>query len=151
MDFRGQTAVLAAIFVLVGTIFLVHAGTEKALAKVTAYVQGTCGSAGHLHQCELILVGKTLDQGRWISEPTQAGTLVTWSTAGKPPFGDEKGSVTYNLEGETAVLTFDNPLVGSNKCGVTGSAHGDCTAGKGMSAVFMYALGSSHLPKGPKK
>jgi hypothetical protein len=151
IDYEGQTTVLAATsFVLVGMMFLVPGITEKALGAVHATAKVVCGTTtGSLYQnrCQLTLEGKTLDEGRWISEPTQYGTAhspVTWSTAGKPPFGDEKGSVTYivsgPLEQRTAVLTFYNPVLGINKCDVKGSAYGYCTAGKGQSAEFTYTV-----------
>jgi hypothetical protein len=43
MDYMGQTAVLSAVFVLVGMVFLVPAITEKALAGVKAVAKGICG------------------------------------------------------------------------------------------------------------
>jgi len=80
--------------------------------------------------------------GKWISKPTE-GTLVEWSTTGlKGLFpGDEKGSVTYKVGNETAVLSFDSPLVGSNKCSVSGIAEQTpCKAGQGHFADFKYNL-----------
>jgi hypothetical protein len=143
MDFRGQTAVLSAIFVLVGMMFLVPAITEKALAAIHATAKVVCGTTWH-GACELTLEGKTLNEGsRWTSEPTQSGTVVTWSTAGKPPFGDEKGSVTYNVAskiGGTAVLTFDNPVLGTNECSDKGNVYVFCKAGSGQSAEFTYTV-----------
>jgi hypothetical protein len=58
---------------------------------------------------------------------------------------DEKGSVTYSVgEGqqkETAVLSFENPWSGSNKCSVTGIAEQTpCKAGQGHIADFKYNL-----------
>jgi len=43
MDFKGRAAVLSAILILVGIIFLAPAITEKALAFVVAQVKGVCG------------------------------------------------------------------------------------------------------------
>src|SRR5215831_2716222 len=101
MDFKGQTAALSAVFVLVGMMFLVPAITEKALAIVNARATGTCGQPKgpyeHTYPCEFTLVKKSLDKGKWASEPTQSGTVVTWSTTGNPAPGDEKGSVTYKI------------------------------------------------------
>jgi hypothetical protein len=54
-------------------------------------------------------------------------------------FGDEKGSVTYKVGEETAVLSFDNPVIGFNKCSVSGIG-GSCTAGRGQNAAFTYDL-----------
>jgi hypothetical protein len=91
------------------------------------------------------LVGKHLDVGRWTSTPTDSGTRVTWSTTGViktvwPNLpGSEQGSVTYKVGEETAVLSFENPLIGDNKCSVSG-IDGSCTAGKGMNAEFTYNL-----------
>jgi hypothetical protein len=147
MDYKGQTTVLAATsFVLVGMMFLVPAITEKALGAIHATAYGTCGGYPTLsgtapkYSCQLTLVGKSLDDGRWISEPTQSGAVVTWSTAGKPPFGDEKGDVTYDIGmlHQRVTLSFDNPVVGSNKCNVSGDVSATCTAGKGQSAEFTY-------------
>jgi hypothetical protein len=153
MDFKGQTAVLSAIFVLVGMTFLVPAITGKALGVIHATVSGQCGPEGQTHPCEFTLLSKHLDVcghvsratknvirttcGNWTSEPSKSGTLVTWSTGGG--FGDEKGSVTYKVGDETAVLSFDNPLIGFNKCSVSGIG-GSCTAGKGYNADFTYNL-----------
>jgi len=161
MDFKGQTALLSAVLVLVGMVFLVPAITEKALAGISASATGTCGPEGQTHPCHFTLEGKTLDKGSWTSKPTQSGTLVTWSTTGvtetpapgmahsvmwKVP-GNEKGSVTYKVGYETAVLSFDNPLIGSNKCSVSG-IEGSCTAGKGMNADFTYNLrGGIYTPQ----
>jgi hypothetical protein len=156
MDFKGQTAILSVILVLVGMMFLVPAITEKARATVHATAEGTCGPEGQTHPCEFTFVSKHLDTGTWISEPKQSGTRVTWSTTGarggieypgSPPGnkafyilpGDEKGSVTYKVGEETAVLSFDNPVIGFNKCSVSGIG-GSCTAGKGYNAAFTYNL-----------
>jgi hypothetical protein len=134
------------IFVLVGMMFLVPAITEKALAAIYATAKGVCGPEGQTHPCEFTLVSKTLDEGIWNSKPTESGTLVKWSTTGSVGMkivGNEKGSVTYNVgvgqQKETAVLSFENPLSGSNKCDVTGIG-GSCTAGKGLIADFTYNL-----------
>jgi hypothetical protein len=88
--------VISAILVVVGMMFPVPAITGKALAAIHATAEVVCGTTtGSLYQnrCQLTLEGKTLDEGRWISEPTQYGTVghpVTWSTAGKPPSGMKK-------------------------------------------------------------
>ena len=152
MDYRGQTAVLSVILVLVGMMFLVPAITEKALAVIHATAKGVCGPEGETSPCDFYQIARHLDEGKWVSEPTKEGTVVTWSTEGNPQPGDEKGSVTYYVcfkvcsfggNGPSrvaiAVLSFENPLVGSNKCGITG-IDGDCTAGKGMNAEFTYNL-----------
>jgi hypothetical protein len=55
--------------------------------------------------------------------------------------GDEKGSVTYKVGEETAVLYFDNPMIGYNSCSISGIG-GSCTAGKGHVALFEYNLRS---------
>ena len=153
---RGQTALLSIIFVLVGMVVLVPAITETALGFIHATADGTCGPEGQTHPCEFTFVSKQLDTtyaarpqgnplGKWISEPTQSGTRVTWSTAGAggnnliPLPGDEKGSVTYKVGDETAVLYFDNPVFGTNTCSVSGMTY-TCTAGKGQIAEFTYHL-----------
>jgi hypothetical protein len=162
MDYRGQTAVLPAILVLVGMMFLVPAITEKALAAIHATARGTCGVDNPPYTttrpCEFSIDDIHLDFGQ-ISQPTPHGTVVTWSTTG---YGsDEKGSVTYlvcyNVStngacwhgSPKAVLSFENPLIGSNKCGVETSGEGlvgDCTAGKGMNADFTYNLRWPQVP-----
>ncbi len=149
MHFKGQTAVLSAIFVVVGMMFLVPVITEKALAAIHATAEGVCGltrgiATSTTGPCHFTLVGSHLDFGQWTSQPTQSGTVVTWSTNGGNPIGDEKGSVTYKVTGplteETAVLSFDNPVFGSNKCSISGMA-GSCTGpGKGYNADFTYNL-----------
>ena len=140
VDYKGQTTVLATIFALVGMMFLVPAITEKALATVHATASGVCGPPGHTVACQFIWSAEHLDKGKWVSEPTKEGTFVTWSTVGNPQPGDEKGSVTYKIGEDTAILSFDNPMVGSNKCNVGGSIGGTCTAGKGYNAAFTYEL-----------
>ncbi len=145
MDFKGQTAVLSA-FVLVGMVFLVPTMTEKALGAIHAIASGECGYIGQIHPCQFTLVSKTLDKGRWTSEPTQSGTVVTWETAGSPAPGDEKGSVTYKVGEGTVLLSFENPVIGFNKCSVSMELHGisgsggSCTVGKGQNAEFTYNL-----------
>ena len=163
MDYKEQTVVLSA-FVLVGMMFLVPPTTEKALGVIHATAIGTCFvppssfTGPHpTHPCWFSLKDKHLDMcwggtkpcGKWTSEPAQSGTRVTWSTAGNPSPGDEKGSVTYKVDDrETAVLSFDNPVIGNNKCSVSGM-EGSCTAGKGYSADFTYVLRGAPLEKKP--
>ena len=150
MDYRGQTAVLSAILVLVG-MFLVPAITEKALAVIHATAKGVCGPDGQTRPCLFSLAERHLVVGDWISQPTKYGTFVTWSTKGAGLVPDEKGSVGYFLYPEgihtriaIVVLSFENPTFGSNKCGITykegENTGGDCTAGKGMQAEFTYNL-----------
>jgi hypothetical protein len=146
MDFKRQTAVLPAIFVLVGMFFLVPAITEKALATVHAIATGECGYIGQIRPCQFTLVSKHLEFGTWTSQPSPSRTVVTWSTTGGKPFGDEKGSVTYKVGEGTAVLSFENPVIGFNKCSVSMELHGvigsggSCTVGKGQNAEFTYNL-----------
>jgi hypothetical protein len=145
MDFKGQTTALSAIVVFVGMVFLVPAITEKALAAITGVATGTCGPEGQTHRCQFSFVDKSLDLGKWIGTPTESGTKVSWSTTGNGVFGlpgDEKGSVTYKVGEETAVLSFDNPMIGFNKCSISGIG-GSCTAGSGYNAVFTYNLRST--------
>ncbi|MGC2571647.1 MAG: hypothetical protein WA364_09055 [Candidatus Nitrosopolaris sp.] len=140
----GQTAVLSVILVLVGMMFLVPS-TEKALATIHAIATGKCATEIGSFPCEFKLDSMHLEKGTWVSTPTQSGTSATWSTAGNPQPGDEKGSVTYRVKitpggsEETAILSFDNPLIGSNKCGIKGMA-GWCNAGSGYNAEFTYLL-----------
>jgi hypothetical protein len=139
MDFKGQTTILAAIFVLAGMIFLVPAITEKALAGVHATATGVCGPPGQTKACQFTFSAKDLNsRARWVSEPTPSGTFVTWSTVGNPQPSDEKGSVTYKIGEDTAILSFDNPVIGKNSCNVGGSVGGTCDAGSGQNAAFTY-------------
>jgi hypothetical protein len=139
MDYREQTAILLAIFVLAGMMFLVPAITEKALASIHAVARGTCGSTA----CQFTFLDKWLYNGRWTSEPTKTGTLVQWSTV-RVPSGNELGSVTYRVLGlGTAVLYFDNPTIGSNSCRITtdpSTPGQSCHAGSGYNARFDYTL-----------
>ncbi|MGA9150828.1 MAG: hypothetical protein WBZ36_09630 [Candidatus Nitrosopolaris sp.] len=153
MDYKGQTAALSVIFVLVGMMFLVPAINEKALAAIHATASGQCGPEGQTHPCQFTLVSKHLDVcgevsragtaiptgtcGEWTSPPSESGTVVTWSTGGGG--GNERGSVTYKVGDERAVLSFDNPMIGFNKCSVSGIG-GSCAAGKGYNADFTYNL-----------
>ncbi len=143
MDFKGQTAVLSAIFVLVGMMSLVPAGTEKALG-IFATVTGTCGPEGQTHLCNFIPVDKSLSGGSWKQEPWGSLGSGGWETIGMAGLHEvtEKGSVTYKVGGETAVLSFENPIIGFNTCSVSGTG-GSCTAGKGWSNPhFIYNLRS---------
>ena len=58
MDYKGQTAVLSAFF-LVGMIFLVPAITEKALAGVDATATGTCVLKGKPIHANLLWIHTT--------------------------------------------------------------------------------------------
>jgi len=97
-------AVLSAIFVLVGIMFLVPAITEKALAIIHATATGTCGIATNLgvfngiaHPCEFTYMNKQLKQGEWCSNPTSSGTRVQWGTAGTSCSGSNL--IPHNEEG----------------------------------------------------
>jgi hypothetical protein len=167
MDFKGQTTVLPAIFVLVGMMILVPATTEKALAIIHATATGTCGIAtnlgvlnGIVHPCEFSLMNKKLIEGVWRASPTQSGTRVGWDTAGSScagnfgcPAANEEGWVLYKVGGGEAKLHFNSPAVGSNKCDVEivsgkgPDGHGltgTCYAGPGNSALFTYTLHSEN-------
>ena len=151
MDFKGQTAVLSAIFVLVGMMFLVPAITEKALAIIKASATGTCGPEGQTHPCEFALYNQVLRSGKWDHLPTHCGTSVSWVTTGNPLDGNEEGSVFYWVGAIKsklqAALEFYNPESGSNKCDVVivsgqGQLSGTCHAGPGIAATFTYTLRS---------
>ena len=156
-------AVLSAILVLVGMVFLVSAITGKALAIIHATATGTCGIAtnlgplnGVVQPCEFTYMNKELKQGTWCSYPTQSGTRVGWDTAGSSCSGgiipqNEEGWVLYKFGGGEAKLHFNSPAVGSNNCNVeivSGQGpdghglSGTCYAGIGHSAVFTYTLHS---------
>jgi hypothetical protein len=154
MDYKGQTAIFSAIFVLVGMMLLVPTGTEKALAAIHAVATGTCGAS----PCQFTLMFSALDRGAWTSEPTQSGTRVTWATTGGG-LGDEKGVVGYKVGAElysvVAKLYFENPAIGSNKCNVEiiyskspyPPLSGSCHAGSGFNAEFTYTLRETeHAP-----
>lgn len=150
MDFKGQTAVLSVILVLVGMMFLVPAITEKARGEIAATATGECGPEGQTHPCEFQLDKFHLDKG-YLLHVDRSGTRVTWGTTGDEKnqyaAGDEKGSVTYDIirEGHflaVAVLSFENPVIGFNKCSI-GGVGGTCTAGKGYNAEFTYNLRST--------
>jgi hypothetical protein len=157
MHFRGQTAALSTIFVLVGMVFLVPAITEKALASIKAVVTGTCGPEG-AHGCLFVLASKHLRSGMWQQDPPSNVNRAEWKTIGAiagpsgmvPGEGNEAGSVIYKVSplsglGEVE-LYFDNPLIGSNKCEVAilsgQGLSGTCNAGKGYDAEFTYTLRS---------
>ena len=145
MDFRGQTAVLSAVFVLVGMVFLVPAITEKALAIIKASATGTCGPEGQNHPCEFAIYNQHLYSGKWAMLPTPSGTSVSWETSGNPAPGDEKGWVQYNVGANPKVaanvrLDFNNPAEGRNTCDVVPSSAGTCDAGIGYIATFTYTL-----------
>src|SRR5215467_990200 len=97
MDYKGQTAVLSAIFVFVGMMFLVPAITERALARIDATATGTCGPEGQTQPCEFKVVNQQLYSGQWAMWPKVEGTSVTWQTSGNPAPGDEKGWVSVNF------------------------------------------------------
>jgi len=156
MDYMGQTAVLSAILVLVGMVFLVPATTGKALATVRGSATATCGP--EKVECPLVWQADHLVSGWWVNKPSISGLEVTWRTGSNTALNEE-GSVTYKVGEDTAILNFDNPAVGSNKCSIGGSilsagtASNDCKAGKGMDAQFTYTLHNSkftppHHPTG---
>jgi hypothetical protein len=146
MDFKGQTAVLSAVFVLVGMVFLVPAITEKALAVIKASATGTCGPEGDTHPCEFAIYNQHLYSGQWAMWPRVEGTSVTWQTSGNPAPGDEKGWVSVNVGANPKVATsvrldFDNPnRIGGNNCDVAPRDAGTCHAGSGYTATFTYTL-----------
>jgi hypothetical protein len=142
MDYRGQTAVLSVILVLVVMMFLVPAITEKALAIIKASAIGTCGPEGQTHPCNFALFAKHLYLGKWVFLPTDSGTRVSWETSGNTPLppGDEKGWVQYQVGGEPVTLWFDNPANGNNKCEINPHYLGTCHAGFGYIAAFTYTL-----------
>ncbi len=146
MDYKGQTAVLLAIFVLVGMVFLVPLGTEKAMAGINATAKGTCDNKA----CEFTWVQQHLVEGRWVAEPQKSGTIVGWKTTSKNAMtGGEEGWVNYKVGGGTVQLWFRNPKTFSfekNTCqvnwpyGMTPGLTGSCYAGSGQNADFTYDL-----------
>jgi hypothetical protein len=151
MDFKGQV-VLSAILVLVGMMFLVPVGTEKALASIDAVAKGGCiESLIHpmkSHPCYFTFMNRYLKPvGPPPSEFTTApnsGTVVTWSTTGNGGHSEE-GWVQYNVEGLGPVkLHFDNPALGQNSCRIeappTPGLIRNCHAGSGFHAKFTYHL-----------
>jgi hypothetical protein len=147
MDYKGQTAVLSVIFVLVGMMFLVAAITEKALATVRGSATATCGP--QKVECPLVWQSDHLVSGSWVNKPSISGLDVTWQTGGNAA-GNEEGWVLYKVEGVEAQLWFNNPLVGSNECqvnlvpGKSSGMTGTCHAGKGMDAQFTFTLHNSN-------
>ena len=141
----GQTAVLSAVFVLVGMVFLVPAITEKALAVIKASATGTCGPEGNTHPCEFAIYNQHLYSGKWAMVPRVEGTSVSWETSGNPQPGDEKGWVSVNVGANPKVATsvrldFDNPAEGKNTCDLAPRDAGTCNAGIGYTATFTYTL-----------
>ncbi len=144
MDYKGQTAVLSVIFVLVGMVFLVPAVTEKALATVRGSATATCGP--QKVECPLVWQADHLVSGWWVNKPSISGLDVTWQTGSNVALNEE-GWILYKVEGGTAQLWFSNPLVGSNECQVnqlSSGMTGTCHAGKGMDAQFTYTLHNSN-------
>ncbi len=102
MDYKGQTAVLSAILILVGMIFLVPAITEKALAIVQGRAYGTCGPEGQTHPCQFTFLEKELHgadasnvkwaedvgcydtHGSRVGAPVPPCDRVGWETRGFP-------------------------------------------------------------------
>jgi hypothetical protein len=152
MDFKGQTAVLSAILVLVGMIFLVPVITEKALAKVIGTATGTCGPGGQTQPCQFTYLGSELKQGVWTAYPT-SGTEARWDTAGGQCGNimcNEEGSVLYKVGGGEASLHFYNPSSGKNDCYITiviagpGKLNGSCRHVGTISSVMTYTLQSAY-------
>ena len=142
---------MSVLFVLVGMVFLVSAGTEKAQAVVSATGSGECGPTTSTKSCMFTFVkkeGVDCASCKWVTEPTTSGTVVTWTTTGGG-LRDEDGSVTYKVQSTTsgatieAKLGFSNPVFGSNKCYIiaTPPTPGQsCNAGSGQSAHFQYKV-----------
>jgi len=135
----GYSTVLVALIV-VGMMFLVPTIPGKALASINAVARGTCGT----EPCSFTLIGKSLFQGQWVSQPTPSGTLIQWSTKGNPVPGNEAGSVTYDVKGlGQVIMFFQNPLIGSNSCSIVtqpNTSGQTCKAGSGSNADFTYTL-----------
>jgi hypothetical protein len=64
---------------------------------------------------------KNICQAKPILLMRQQQALVALELTWSPQPGDEKGSVTYKIGEDTAILNFDNPVVGFNKCSIGGS------------------------------
>jgi hypothetical protein len=107
------------IFVLAGIIILVPNMTEKVLATINAKLFNEIPG-----QPTLKLVGSHLDKGAWVSTPSETATHstpATWATKGTGIIGgDERGTVTYELQGTHVLVTvfFENPTSGSNHCDI---------------------------------
>lgn len=147
MDYKGQTA---AIFFLVGMMFLVSSGTEKALAapttkQIASDATGTCGTGTNVNSCEFTFKDKGLSSGSWVAQPSQSGTRVTWATTGGGA-GNEEGWVKYEVQSQATkdkmdvTMNFKNPVIGKNSCSISPSSAGSCTAGSGQSAAFTYRI-----------
>jgi hypothetical protein len=137
--------VLAALIV-VGMMFLVPTIPGKALAAINAVARGTCGT----QPCFFDFKSKSLEHGQWVTEPTESGTLVQWSTKGKSTGGEEAGSVTYDVKGlGLVVMKFKNPTIGFNSCSIVThpDTHQTCMAGSGQIADFTYTLKGNNPTK----
>jgi hypothetical protein len=172
IDFKAQRAVLSAILVIVGMIFLAPTITEKALAIVVGSATGTCGPEGRTQPCEFIIVNKELKGAdapnvRWEHGPSCTGsgttpcTRVQWETRGTPAACseflsakagcDEEGSVQVKVGGGEASLYFINPgrLGIPNDCDVKildagpGKLAGSCEKTIGLASDMTYDLHSA--------
>jgi hypothetical protein len=100
MDHKGKTAVLSAIFVLVGMICL-NCASEKGLAyaSIHAVAKATCGAGMFTHYCDFKLVRSVLmDGGKWFLEPTASGTFVQWGAEDDSVPILVRGTVVYAVE-----------------------------------------------------
>jgi hypothetical protein len=140
MDFKGQTAVISVIPILVGMIFLVPVITEKALAVIAAEA-----STKPCCFAEFTLIKADMTRGKFSTHPSQSGNTVTWRTAGTTAIsfvGDEIGFVKYDVVGYGPVtFSIDNPISGTNHCAVNTEApapRGDCSITQGNLATATF-------------
>jgi len=150
MEYKGQTTAVAAIFVLVGMMFLVPVITEKALAMITSTAMITKPKCSG----ELKLVSYHLEKGIWKVRPSSAGCPVMWKTNPNGPAGWEIGDVTYKVmitkstASPLVKFSFSSPPNGNpNTCHVTfpagfGPVVGDCTIKQGMYPDANYQVWS---------
>jgi len=147
------------IFILVGTMSVVPAITEKAHARVDGRAFSFDGSFHGVSR------GCFHNDGRFVSGPTNFGKEIVWSTIGtRTPFGggDERCVVSAHVGtqpvpgcnfgdeprvGYCISFFFNNPTKGENTCRV--SSHppglGTCTITQGVTAVALFKTPPSPL------
>jgi hypothetical protein len=141
MDYKRQTAVLSAMFVLVGMMFLVSAITEKAQATIdaTASTSSCCFSNVKAH----------LYAGSFLLGPGPPGNPfgpikneLRWITKGSGFYGDEKGYVAADAGPSHVSVTFHffYPAKGRNTCGVEPHYLGRCTITQGVHALARFTV-----------
>jgi hypothetical protein len=138
-DYKKQTIVLSVIFLLVATMFIVPAITEKALATIFGNAVST---RGDFHN-----IGYHISPGFFVCLPMPCiknyGNVLQWKTTGLG--GSERGYVSARVGTAQVFFHFSNPFRGPNTCSVEPPGQGSCTITQGNTAHANFQTPGSSL------